>query len=306
MQPLVSAIITTHNRLSLLKRSCDSVLNQTYPKIELIIVDDASTDMTQKWSTYLEKYFPKGEKSVKYIHIPPEESKGGNYARNLGIKNSHGEYVAFLDDDDVWLPEKIERQVEAFSKYDCGVVFGEGIIETINKKGESSMRLFKSHPEITGNLSKIILSHIVTSTSFIMVKKDLLFKVGLFDENLRFWQEYELLIRLAQISNFQRLNSTIAVYRINSRDKNRLTNKYKEWRKTVDYIHNKHKNLYSQLSFNEKLRTKALVWGDACVRSHNAGLKWVWLWNKSLLTIWRVYNLFTSGHPLKKIKNRLK
>ncbi|WP_288911006.1 glycosyltransferase family 2 protein, partial [uncultured Thomasclavelia sp.] len=88
---LVSAIITTHNRLELLKRAIQSVYNQTYSNIELIVVDDASDDGTKEWAE---------QQSFKFIYIPKEKSKGGNYARNLGIKSSHGKYVAFLDDDD--------------------------------------------------------------------------------------------------------------------------------------------------------------------------------------------------------------
>ena len=101
-QRLVSAIITTHNRKDLLKRAIDSVFAQTYPNIELIVVDDASNDGTSEMCD---------DNRINYIFIPKLESHGGNYARNLGIKASKGEYCAFLDDDDYWLPTKIEKQV---------------------------------------------------------------------------------------------------------------------------------------------------------------------------------------------------
>ena len=113
---LVSAIITTHNRRDLLKRAIDSVLVQTYTNIELIVVDDASDDGTSEVCN---------DKRIKYIYIPKSESHGGNYARNLGIKTSKGEYCAFLDDDDVWLPRKIELQLEAFSKNPQNIGFSE-------------------------------------------------------------------------------------------------------------------------------------------------------------------------------------
>lgn len=91
---LVSAIITTHNRAELLTRAIESALGQTYREIEVIVVDDASTDNTRE---VCEKY------PIHYIHIPKAESRGGNYARNLGIRAVKGEYCAFLDDDDYWL-----------------------------------------------------------------------------------------------------------------------------------------------------------------------------------------------------------
>lgn len=83
---LVSAIITTHNRKSLLAKAINSVLTQTYSKIELIVVDDASDDGTDLMCLSL---------PLKYIYIPKEESCGGNHARNIGIMNAMGYYVAF-------------------------------------------------------------------------------------------------------------------------------------------------------------------------------------------------------------------
>ena len=85
---LVSAIITTHNRCELLVRAIESVLSQTYSELECIVVDDASEDETPEVC----KRYP-----VIYIQIPKEESRGGNYARNLGIKASKGAYCAFLE-----------------------------------------------------------------------------------------------------------------------------------------------------------------------------------------------------------------
>ena len=106
----VSAIITTHNRCDLLVRAIESVLSQTYREQECIVVDDASVDDTSEVC----KRYP-----VIYLQIPKEESRGGNYARNLGIKASKGKYCAFLDDDDYWLPTKIEKQVELIEKRKC-------------------------------------------------------------------------------------------------------------------------------------------------------------------------------------------
>ena len=104
----VSVIITTKNRKDLLKRAIESVKKQTYKNIELIVINDGSTDGTNEM---LEKM------KVKTIYIEPNKSKGGNYARNLGVINTDGEYIAFLDDDDEWMPTKIEKQVDILKKY---------------------------------------------------------------------------------------------------------------------------------------------------------------------------------------------
>ena len=117
----VSAIITTHNRLELLIKAINSVLNQTYENIELIIVDDNSTDGTR---TYIQKLLLEN-KDISYIYISPDDSKGGNYARNLGINAASGEYIAFLDDDDEWLVDKIQKQINFLKDKSkcCNLIF---------------------------------------------------------------------------------------------------------------------------------------------------------------------------------------
>ena len=110
MNKLVSAIITTHNRQDLLLRAVKSVLDQTYHNIELIVVDDASDEKADE----LLKEF-----NLQYIYIPKEDSKGGNHARNIGILSAKGEYIALLDDDDYWLPTKIEKQVALIEEKKC-------------------------------------------------------------------------------------------------------------------------------------------------------------------------------------------
>lgn len=259
---LVTAIITTHNRINLLKRAINSVLAQTYPNIELIIVDDASDDGTSIYCKDL---------PLQYVYIPKSESKGGNYARNKGIKAAKGEYIAFLDDDDYWLPEKIEKQVTLIEKHDCDLVHGGKILEIISP---THITYKMSLPDINhwGDMHKKILFTICTTTTNILVKKDALFDVGLFDENLSFWQEYELTIRLAQRKPFYAVNEPLSVYRVDSKDKNRLTNKYKPWKEAVKYIYNKHITLYTQLNLLEKIQVYILYIGDAAIRCQSSGL----------------------------------
>jgi glycosyltransferase involved in cell wall biosynthesis len=112
--PKVSIIIPTYNRADLLPRAVQSVINQTYKDWELLIVDDGSADNTKE---VVEK-FAKKDPRIKYFY---EENKGQGAARNLGIKNAQGEYIAFLDSDDEWLSEKLEKQInflESHRKYE--------------------------------------------------------------------------------------------------------------------------------------------------------------------------------------------
>ena len=262
-QELVTAIITTHNRLDLLKRAIDSVFAQTYSNIELIVVDDASTDSTSEYCT---------QQPLHYIFIPKEESKGGNYARNQGIRAAKGKYVAFLDDDDYWLPTKIEKQVALIESKDCELVHCGRRLEII-KGDRVTYRDLLPNPLENGDMHKKILLTICTTTTNILVKRKALFEVGLFDENLRFWQEYELTIRLAQRKPFYFVNEVLSVYRINTSDKHRLTNKYEEWKDAVKYIHKKHAELYAKLNSIEKFRVYLMTMEDAIQRSKAAGLK---------------------------------
>ena len=261
---LVSAIITTRNRKVLLMRAIESVLAQTYSNIECIVVDDASSDETQSYCESCE--------SIRYIRISEENSRGGNYARNLGIKEAKGKYVAFLDDDDCWLPEKIEKQVELLNKRQCSLVFCGRKIEYVKEGTEIFYREDLPDSKYKGDLCTEILMSICTTTSAIFVKRDMLFEVGLFDENLKFWQEYELTIRLAQKTYFDFVNEPLVVYRVDLNDSQRLTNKYYAWIDAVHYIKNKHIHLYNRLTFFQRIRYKRLILNDAVVRCKNSGL----------------------------------
>lgn len=105
--PLVSVIIPTYNRANSLERAIKSVINQTYKNLEIIVVDDNSTDNTEE----IVKSF--SDDRIKYVrHF---QNKGSSSARNTGIKNSQGEFIAFLDSDDEYLPEKIEKSIQVFN-----------------------------------------------------------------------------------------------------------------------------------------------------------------------------------------------
>lgn len=271
MDKIVTAIITTHNRRPLLGRAIESVLAQTYEYMELIIVDDGSTDTTKVYCESLiksEKRMP-----IMYIRIEPGKGHGGNYARNLGVKAAKGDYVAFLDDDDMWLPEKTVKQVELIERMNNEIVYCGRRIELVEEKKVTYQDTLPCS-EHCGDMSRKILLTICTSTSSILVKRQALFDISFFDENLNFWQEYELTIRLAQRQPFYFVNEPLNIYRIDRSDNIRLTNKYFEWKQTVKAIHAKHRNLYAKLNFYEKFMVHVLVWSDALHRCKSSGLKW--------------------------------
>jgi glycosyltransferase involved in cell wall biosynthesis len=111
-KPKISVIVPTYNRSELLPRAINSILNQTFKDFELIIVDDGSTDNTKK---IIEKY-SENDSRIKYIY--QENSGGPPRPKNTGIKIAKGNYIAFLDSDDEWLPSKLEEQIKKYIEND--------------------------------------------------------------------------------------------------------------------------------------------------------------------------------------------
>lgn len=259
IKPLVSAIITTHNRIELLKRAILSVKNQTYSNIEIIIVNDNSNDGTMEYLNELSVH----DRSILHINISPEESHGGNYARNQGIKNASGEYIAFLDDDDYWMPQKIMKQVDFLKNHsDFEMVYCNMIFFNDREEWKNIINL-----ENQGDCSKISLYRMICTSSTIMCTKNILERVGGFDENLRFWQDTDLVIRIAQCTNIGFVNEYLVKYYADEKSKQRLTNKYYEWWKAVEYHNKKHEKLISCLTKHEKKMRLLLIYRDAEARA---------------------------------------
>ena len=120
-EPLISVIIPTYNRSSILYNTIKKVFNQTWENIQLIIVDDYSSDDTRKTIQLI------NDSRIKYKRT--ERNLGCAGARSLGVKFSKGEFIAFLDDDDSWMPEKITRQIKCFQNNDIHLCYtGKNII----------------------------------------------------------------------------------------------------------------------------------------------------------------------------------
>ena len=274
MQPLVSAIVLTHNRKHLVTRAIESVLSQTYQNMECIVVDDASTDGTR--DMLLKR------KDIKYIYIPKSESRGGNFARNTGIKVAKGKYIAMLDDDDYWLPTKTEKQVALIEEKGCDLVYCGARAETIEKDGNISYDDSLPTEEGEGDLSQKIFAHIYVLNCAMLIRKSALDTYGYYDENLRYWQEYELTMRLAQHSYFFYVNEVLLVFRVDKGEKQRLTNRLDGWRKNAHYIYKKHFSIVRRLPHSLKLDLIMQFLFEACVRSQASGKKWTYLYYRNV------------------------
>ncbi len=257
--PLVSAIITTHNRLNLLKKAIDSVRNQSYKNFELIVVDDASIDGTKEYC--------EGQ-DFDYIYIPQEESKGGNHARNIGIKSAKGKYCAFLDDDDRWKESYLEKMVGLIEEKGCGMVYSGVTYEQYNGDDVQYKDIVRG---FDGDLSTIVLYSAFASTSCMMVNKELLNHIGMFDENLTAWQDYELVLRIAQETSIYFVREPLIYYRIVANDRICVSSNYSNWKQSYRYIYRKHKQLFHRLNDYERLLQKKFVWTHAMHKSSTSG-----------------------------------
>lgn len=263
-EPQVSAVIITHNRLSMVKKAVGSVLAQTYKNIEIIVVDDASTDGTYE-------YFQNpAEEGITYIRIEQEDSKGGNHARNLGIEAAKGEFVALLDDDDEWLPEKIEKQVACIAEHpDCDFA-GCGIFYQY-ETGKRQYMPLEELPE--GDLSKYIFYNMPYLSSTMLIRKKALVDIGMFDEELPCWQDYEMELRLFQKAKAVAVREHLVLYRVFRSDKNRLTNKLGLWEDTVEHINKKHEALIKALPEDVQKERTLMIVMDGAKRAENIGDK---------------------------------
>lgn len=194
--PTVSVIIPTYNRAHLVGRAIQSVLNQTYQDFEIIVIDDGSTDNTED----IIREFQKTDKRIKYIKH--EKNKGGSAARNTGIKAARGEYIAFQDSDDEWLPEKLEKQMRVFENAhpEVGVVY-TGFLRIENDKENYIPSSWVIKKE--GNIHNELLKGNFVTTQSIVARKECFEKAGIFDESLPRLQDWELVIRLSKCYNFK-------------------------------------------------------------------------------------------------------
>lgn len=150
-----------------------------------------------------------------------------------------------------------------------------------------------------GDLHKLILQHFCSTSSTFLILREAIVEVNYFDEALKYWQDYELTIRLAQRGPFYFVNECLCVYRKNIYDTYRLTNNFFEWEKAVKYIYNKHSDLYKGLSLKEKLVTKTQKWKDAKMRCEASGLPYRKAYYSLLLIPLKILNFFRNVSILK-------
>ena len=206
--PLVSVIIPTYNRASLLKRAIKSVLDQTYKNLEIIIVDDGSTDRTEE----IVKDF--SDKRIRYIHH--SKNRGVSAARNRGVKSSKGNFIALLDHDDEYLPERIEKSLKVFkdAPESLGMVWSNfwkvNPVRDVSLNGVNKEKKVAFLKYSLEDVKKWMFPMPLTWT----IRKKVFEKIGFFDEELGPAEDTDFAIRLCKNFSFYFIDEPLAIYHI--------------------------------------------------------------------------------------------
>lgn len=189
---LVSVVIPTYKRtVEYVSKAVESVINQTYDNIEIVVIDDSTSAYEKRTET--EVYFASLNKS-NIIYLQNEENLGGSLTRNRGIETAHGDYITFLDDDDEYLPEKIEKQLSFMQENDYDLTFTSLKIYS----PDGAMVDYREHSAIKSfdndNLFRYHMMRHATGTPTFMFKAEKLKEIGGFDK-VKVGQEFHLMLK---------------------------------------------------------------------------------------------------------------
>ena len=233
---LVTVVVPAYNRAHLIGRAITSVLSQTYRYFEVIVVDDGSTD---NLAEAVKSFF---DERLHYIRH--DKNRGGSAARNTGIASAKGEYIAFLDSDDEWFPDKLEKQIEIFQKSsnEVGIVYTgwRWILEMNGKIIQDKV------PTQGGNIHQLLLeTDCIGSMSTPLIRTDAIRRIGGFDENLPARQDWDLWIRLSEKCTIQFIPEVLVNYylreeSISASNRNKIIG--------TEYVLNKYKHEFDKSS----------------------------------------------------------
>lgn len=252
----VSVIIPTYNRARFLKEAIDSVLAQTYQDYELIIVDDGSQDETaQIVKPYQDK--------LKYIFVPHQ---GVSKARNIGIQEAKGEFIAFLDSDDLWLPKKIETQVAFFTFHPDALICQT---EEIWIRNGIRVNPKKYHLKPSGMMFAQSLRRCLISPSAVMMCKTLFDDIGLFDESMPACEDYDLWLRVTVKYPVYLLPQALVIKRGGHPDQlSRIVPSLDKWRikAIIKLLESKTLNPEQYRLAIEELNRKCQIYAQGCLK----------------------------------------
>lgn len=242
-----AVVITTKDRVKYLERAVESVFTQTLLPTELVIIDDCSA---KHLSTSLLNMFNEQalRLNIKFNYIYNSEPKGGNFSRNLGIKKTSSPLVHFLDDDDFWLENKIKDQAEVFiNDNEIGLVYtGKCFVQDTNLKHIKRKSKHKKAESV------IWRGNYIGSTSGVSVKREFLELSNGFDENLKSLQDYDLWIRVLELTQSAWDNKHNLIYTVHTNVGNQITSNVDKHLDTIVYMKAKYKNKLHAISTKDR------------------------------------------------------
>ncbi|MBQ9887107.1 MAG: glycosyltransferase family 2 protein [Lachnospiraceae bacterium] len=274
---LVSVIITTYNRdFEVVEKSIYSVINQTYKPIELIIVDDNNAD-----TLYREKILEGLKKYPQVIYVKHDINKGAQISRNDGLKAAHGDYFAFLDDDDVWFENKIECQMQYFDDDEVGLVYCKGYLVKIKDDGEEISRPYNMSKYFIDEISfeDMLYGDYIGTTTQAIISRKAVEKCGMFDVAMSARQDYEMWIRISTQFKCKGVPEYLFIHyihrgeQISKNYKNAIhgyNHIYKKYNKDFDYT-----SKFHILLLISKCMKKEKMYGRALINAIRAGAYFV-------------------------------
>ena len=207
MDPLVSVITPAYNSVKFIRETVDSVLNQTYPAIEYIVVDDGSQDGTYE---ILRQY--DSEKKITVLTHEEHCNKGQSAALNLGLESCQGEYIVILDSDDLLHPEKVSKQVEFLENNpEVGMVYGQAM--AISEDGRELFPIPRDDHIEPGDPNRLLLDCYMALPGGAMVRRSVYDCVGFFEEGFRASKDHDMAVRIAEAAPFAFMRGTVFYYR---------------------------------------------------------------------------------------------
>jgi glycosyltransferase involved in cell wall biosynthesis len=191
--PLVSVVIPAYNVARFIRETLDSVFAQTIANYEVIVVNDGSPD-TEEFERAIEPY----RERLRYLS---QENRGASAARNAGLRAARGEWIAFLDADDLWLPAYLDEQLRFIREHNCDLACADAMIfGDSSAAGQTYMEAVMESAPASGEVTflDLVSSDRSLMTSGVVARRDLILEVGLFDEALRNAQDFDLWLRLAR------------------------------------------------------------------------------------------------------------
>ena len=232
--PEVSVIIPTYHRFDNISPTISSVVDQSFSDLEIIIVNDGEDEKS------LVKLIDSFNDS-RIHYLWNQRKKGPNGARNTGFHNAKGRYIAFLDDDDRWYADKIQKQIQKFneSSKDTGVVYSGYEIISTSADGYS----IKVFPQKKGKISDDIIRGNFIGSPTPLIIKDLFNSIEPYDENLKSAQDWDLWISLSEKTEFEYVDEILAVYVLHG---GQISFDYRRKADSFDYITKKYSKLYNR------------------------------------------------------------